>query len=194
MKFKIATLVGVLALVASSAFAGERVSWLAVNGGAAFPSSDLSDLAGTGWLAGLGGGMTVAKNCAVGVDVNYLGFGKKTIQTVDVQPKVWQYDVAGYYMFPMKDKTQYPYLKLGIGAYSIDPDVSGVASKTLFGGNVGLGYNKALSAKNSLGLEVLYHWISQSDEYTKVSDPNSKASLSVITVAAHYGFALGGGK
>src|SRR5437868_1367762 len=51
MKLKIATLVGVLALVASSAFAG-GMQWVAVKGGAALPSSDLSDVAGTGFNVG----------------------------------------------------------------------------------------------------------------------------------------------
>jgi hypothetical protein len=190
MKLKIGILVGVLALVASSAFAGGP-SWIAINGGAAFPSSDLSDVAGTGWLAGASYGMALNDKFAIGADVNYIGLGKKTVESVDVQPKVWQYDAAGYYMFPMKDKTQYPYVKIGVGAYSIDPDVSDVASKTLFGANGGLGWNKVLkNGKTSIGIDANYHWISQSDEYTKVNSTD-KATLSFISVSVHVGWGLG---
>jgi hypothetical protein len=192
MKFKIAILVGVLALCASSAFAG-RLQWVAVDAGAAFPTSDLSDNAGTGWLAGGQWGMALGEKLAIGLDVNYIGLGKKTVEGFDVQPSVTQYDVAGYWMFPMKDKTQYPYIKLGLGGYSVNPDApsgSDVGSKTLFGGNIGLGYNKALNAKSSLGLDVAYHWISQTDEYQNAD--GSKASLSMVTAAVHYGWAFGG--
>lgn len=190
MKLKIGILVGVLALVASSAFAGGKVSWIAINGGAAFPTSDLSDGAGTGYLGGASYGMALNEKFAVGADVNYIGFGKKTIQTVDVQPKIWQYDAAGYYMFPMKDKSQYPYIKIGLGAYSVDPDVSGAATKTLFGANGGLGWNKVLkNGKTSIGIDANYHWISQSDEYKTAS--GDKATLAFYTVSAHIGWGLG---
>ncbi|MFI5372161.1 MAG: outer membrane beta-barrel protein [Candidatus Eisenbacteria bacterium] len=189
MKLKIGILVGVLALVASSAFAGGP-SWIAINGGAAFPGGDLSDGAGTGWLAGASYGMALNPKMALGVDVNYVGFGKKTVSSVDVQPTIWQYDVAGYYMFPMKDKTQYPYVKIGLGAYTVDPDVPNVSSKTLFGANGGLGWNKVLkNGKTSIGLDANYHWISQSDDFKKAN--GDKASLAYYTVSAHIGWGLG---
>jgi hypothetical protein len=191
MKLKIGILVGVLALVASSAFAG-RPSWVAINGGAAFPSSDLSDAAGTGWLAGASYGMGLNDKFAIGADVNYYGFGKKTIQSVDVQPKTWQYTAQGYYMMSSKGGNT-PYAKVGLGAYSVNPDVSGASSKTLFGWNAGLGYNKMMSnKKTSFGLDATYHWLSQNSEFTKVNDPTSKAQLSFFSVAAHMGWGLGG--
>jgi Outer membrane protein beta-barrel domain len=190
MKLKIGILVGALALVASSAFAGGP-SWIAINGGAAFPGSDLSDGAGTGWLLGASYGKALNEKFAIGADANYVGFGKKTIGSVDVQPTMWQYDAAGYYMFPMKDKSQYPYVKVGLGAYTVDPDVSGSSSKTLFGANGGLGWNKVMkSGKSSIGLDALYHWISQSDDFKKAN--GDKATLSYISLSAHYGFGLGG--
>ena len=204
MKLKIGILVGVLALVASSAFAGSRPQWIAVNGGAAFPSGDLSDVSGTGWLAGLTYGIALNDKFAVGADVNYYGFGKKTITessvSADVQPKLWQYTASGYYMIPMKDKSQYPYVKIGLGAYSVNPDVNvpagytGPATKTLFGWNGGLGWNKVMSnKKTSIGLDAAYHWLSQNSEYTKLNSTD-KASYSFITVSAHVGWGLGGGK
>jgi hypothetical protein len=192
MNRKIGILVGVLALVASSAFAGSRPSWIAINGGAAFPSSDLSDVSGTGWLAGASYGLSLNEKFAIGADVNYYGFGKKTVQTVDVQPKTWQYTASGYYMMSSKGGNT-PYAKVGLGAYSVNPDVSTVSSKTLFGWNAGLGYNKAMSnKKTSFGLDATYHWLSQNDEFVKPSNPTEKASYSFFSVAAHVGWGLGG--
>lgn len=205
MKRKIGVLVGVLALVASSALAAGRPSWIAINGGAAFPSSDMSDVSGTGWLAGASYGMALNDKFAIGADVNYYGFGKKTFDVgglgnVDAQPKLWQYTAAGYYMIPMKDKSQYPYVKVGLGAYSVNVDASSTisgfespANKTLFGWNAGLGWNKVLSnKKTSVGLDANYHWLSQNSEYTKPSDINSKAQLAFFTVSLHVGWGLGG--
>jgi opacity protein-like surface antigen len=191
MKLKIATLVTVLALAASSALAA-GTQWIAINGGAGFPSSDLSDAAETGWLAGAGYGYGLNEKFALGAEVNYNGLGKKTIGTVDVQPTILQYSAEGYWMIPMSDKSQFPYLKVGAGGYNIDTDVAGQSSKTKFGANAGLGWNKALKGKTSFGLDGAYHWISSSSDFKNASGDD--ASLSYFTLSAHVGWSLGGGQ
>jgi opacity protein-like surface antigen len=191
MKLKIATLVAVLALAASSAFAA-GTQWIAVNGGAGFPSSDLSDAAETGWLAGVGYGYSLNEKFALGADVSYNGLGKKTIGTVDVQPTIWQYTAQGYWMIPMSGKSQFPYIKVGAGGYNFDSDQAGQGSKTKFGANAGIGWNKALKGKTSFGLDGAYNWISSGSDFKTAS--GSDATLSYFTVSAHIGWALGGGQ
>ena len=188
MKLKIATLVGVLALVASSAFAG-NVQWLALNGGVTIPSGDLSDYAGAGEHFGASYGYGLTKNIAVGADVNYHMFGKKTVENIDIKPKVTQFDVAGYYMFPMKDMKQYPYVKLAVGAYSVNPDVTGAETKTKLGVNGGVGYNYNVNEQWGVGADALYHWISTGSDYKKTDGSN--ATFSAMTVGIHVGYAFG---
>lgn len=195
MKFKIAALVGVLALAASSAFAAGQ-QWIAVNGGAAFPSSDLSDGANTGWLAGGSYGYAMNDKFALGADVNYNGLGKKTVgiapNTVDVQPSIWQYTAQGYWMIPMKDKEQYPYVKAGLGGYSFNSDQPNESSKTKLGFNGGVGWNKLLkNGKTAFGIDGAYHWITSSSDFKNASGDN--ASLSYFVVSAHLGWGLSGG-
>lgn len=195
MKLKIATLVGALALVATSAFAGQQ--WIAANGGAAFPSGDLSDGANTGWLAGGSYGYVLNEKFALGADVNYNGLGKKTVgtapNTVDVQPSILQYTAQGYWMIPMQNKDQYPYIKAGLGGYNFNSDVSGQSSKSLFGFNAGVGWNKLLkNGKTAFGIDGAYHWITPNDEFKNSS--GDKASLQYFVVSAHLGWGIGGSK
>src|SRR5262245_58953777 len=189
MRFKIGILAGALLLIASSAFAA-GMQWVALNGGAQFPSGDLSDNAGTGWLLGANDGYALNQKFALGADVNYNAFGTKTVSGTDFQPKIWQYTAQAYYMMPMKSTTQFPYLKGGLGMYSVDPDAAGVDSKTLFGLNGGLGWNKMLNGNTSLGIDGMYHWISQSDDFKKAN--GDKASLSYFSLSAHVGWGIGG--
>jgi len=194
MKRTITALTTVLLLAASSAYAyGSQ--WIAANGGAAFPSGDLSDGANTGWLAGAGYGRTLNVKFALGADVNYNGLGKKTIgtapATVDVQPSIWQYTAEGYWMLGMKSKEQYPYAKGGLGAYSVNSDQPGESTKTKFGFNAGLGWNKLLkNGKTSFGIDGMYHWITPSSDFKTASGDN--ATLSYFIVSAHLGWGIGG--
>jgi opacity protein-like surface antigen len=189
MKLRIGILAGALMLIASSAFAG--MQWVALNGGAGIPSGDLSDGAETGWLIGGSYGYMLNDKFALGAIVNYNAFGKKTVATVDVEPKILQYTAQGYYMLPMGTAgTQFPYLMGGLGMYNVDTDVTGIDSKSLFGANAGLGWNKVLNAKTSFGIDGLYHWISQSDDFKKAN--GDKASLGYFQLSAHVGWAFGG--
>jgi outer membrane protein with beta-barrel domain len=189
MRLKIGILAGALLLIASSAFAA-GMQWVALNGGAQFPSGDLSDGAETGWLIGGNYGYALSEKFALGADVSYNAFGKKTIGTTDVQPKIMQYTAQGYYMIPMSGKTQFPYLKGGVGMYSVDTDAPGSDTKSLFGLNAGLGWNKMMNGKTSFGLDGMYHWISQSDDIKKAN--GDKASLGYFTLSAHVGWGIGG--
>jgi hypothetical protein len=188
MKFKVATFVGVLALCASSAFAGNM--WIGLNGGATIPQSDLSDISGTGYYAGGTFCLQVAKQCGLGVDLNYHGLGSKTVSGVDLDaPTVFQGTVYGEYIIKMKSKG-YPYIKAGLGMYAVDPKNS-VDSKSKFGYNAGLGYNHPMNEKMSLGLDASYHWITSDDSWAAPGE--SKPSLSVITVGLVLGWGIGGG-
>ena len=190
MRLKIGILACALLLIASSAFAA-GMQWVGLNGGAQFPSGDLSDGAGTGWLIGGSYGYRVNDKFALGAVVNYNEFGKKTVASTDLQPKIIQYTAQGYYMLPMgKGGTQFPYLMGGLGMYSVDTDVQTLSTKSLFGANVGLGWNKMFKATTSFGIDGLYHWISQSDEFKKAN--GDKASLGYFQLSAHIGWGFGG--
>jgi hypothetical protein len=194
MKRTITALATALTLVASSAYASAP-QWIAINGGAAFPSGDLSDGANTGWLAGASYGFTLNEKFALGADVNYNGLGQKTIgtppATADVQPSIWQYTAQGYWMLGMKSSDQYPYLKAGLGGYSVNSDQSGESTKTKFGFNAGLGWNKLMkNGKTSFGIDGMYHWITPSSDFKNTSGDN--ASLQYFIVGAHLGWGLGG--
>jgi hypothetical protein len=190
MRLKIGILAGALLLIASSAFAG-GMQWLALNGGAQFPSGDLSDGAETGWLLGGSYGYQLNDKFALGAIANYNAFGKKTVAGTDVQPTIFQYSAQAYYMIPVgTGGTQFPYVMGGAGMYSVDTDVTGVDSKSLFGLNGGLGWNKMLNAKTSFGIDGLYHWISQSDDFKKAN--GDKATLSYFQLSAHVGWGFGG--
>jgi len=191
MRLKIGILAGALLLIASSAFAA-GMQWLGLNGGAQFPSGDLSDGANTGWLLGGTYGHTLGEKFAIGADVNYNAFGSKTVASTDLSPKIVQYTAQGYYIMPMgAGKTQFPYIKGGLGMYSVDTDAPGLSTKSLFGANLGLGWNKMMNAKTSFGIDGLYHWISQSDEFKKAN--GDKASLGYFSLSAHVGWDMGGG-
>ena len=192
MRLTITALAAALTLLASSAYASGS-NWIAINGGAAFPSGDLSDGANTGWMAGGTFGHTLNEKFALGADVNYNGLGKKTVgtapTTVDVQPSIWQYTAQGYWMMPMKE--QYPYVKAGLGGYSFNSDQPGESSKTKFGYNVGLGWNKLMAnGKTTFGIDGMYHWITPSSDFKNSSGGN--ASLQYFIVSAHVGWGLGG--
>jgi outer membrane protein W len=93
-------------------------------------------------------------------------------------------------MFPMKDQKGMPYVTVGVGGYSFDPDVQGASTKTKFGANGGVGYNYMVNDMTSVGLDVGYHWISTGSDFKKADGSNATASM--LTADVHVGWNLGG--
>lgn len=127
----------------------------------------------------------------LGGDVNYVKFGKKTVtvlgNSASSEASIIPYGVHAKYYFKLKTK-EMPYLKVGLGLYSIsvkasDSNSSATLSDSKFGFNVGAGADWALNDKTSWGVEALYHNVSAGDKFRNVT-------FSMITVAARYSWMM----
>ena len=174
-------------MVSHAATASQSIG---VGAGVVVPTGDAADAVGMGFYGG--GTYTYKFNAQFGVggDVAYNTFGKKN--DVDLKFHMLQYGVHGKYYFPMKDAKMAPYLKVGVGMYSISETLPGVdigggviigggtysASKTGFAAGVGTTF--AMGPKASFGIEAMYHMIQ-----------TEGSSTSMFTAGATYNFMLG---
>lgn len=200
---KIAILVGVLALAASTAHAEKGDKWFGVQGGLAVPTGDFKDTYDNGWNGSVYGSYDVAKNCAVGVEAGYHMFKAND----DYNKKIAVAPPAGYgagaeakfsalqatafttYAFPMGDSKQKPYVKAGLGVYNGVAKVEGGTANpadvtdTNFGFNLGLGYNVEVSPMYSIGLNGAFHQIQTEGD-----------AINMFTVGLGVNFGMAGGQ
>ncbi len=196
MKIKIAVITGMLALVASSAFAAAGATWFGVQGGIASPTGDYSDFAKMGWQGTLKGTYMVMKEVGVGVDVGFhswKGNEDTAPEFKDLKLTAIQADAHVMYMIPAVEKIM-PYVKVGGGIYNVKTklDVAGGTdeSKSKPGMNFGAGLNYEVSPMYAVGVDAGYHIIFGGDYFVNTS--GNKFNPSLFTVGVNLLFGMGG--
>jgi opacity protein-like surface antigen len=187
------TLIALAALAlfaATPALAAKGDKWLGLNFGGAVPTGDFSDAAKTGFEGGVTGTYMVANQVGVGVDVAYHMWSAKddfntflqsednlagaTNSSAEAKFHALQATAHVMYMFPVQNSKAMPYLKGGLGIYSLgtkfdnaqvlgDPD-----SENKFGFNVGAGVNFNVSPMYNIGVGGAYHSIQTSGSATNL--------------------------
>jgi hypothetical protein len=185
MKFRTLVLAATMAVFAAGAAQAGSGVW-GVQGGASFPTGDLSNGAKTGWNAGVTGTWFLTPMFGVGADVVWHGLGKKTLpdsSTLTITPM----QLTGHVTWmPAMKGNMMPYVQFGVGAYSIKAKIEGASdpalnvdqTKTKVGYNAGVGVNwKMKDSKFTPGLDVKYHSISLGSD--KVNGSSTAAMVSV---------------
>jgi opacity protein-like surface antigen len=207
---KAALLVTVLSLVAPSAHAGDMTFGL--GGGAALPTGDLSDFAGTGWNGNVYGDYWVKPNVAIGLDVDGSFFSakddvKNTLKTAFPacpDPKATLDliggGVHGTYAFSMKDSKVEPWITAGIGMYNVkskisdsDPTINEDKSDTKVGYHGGVGADWKTSPTMKVGIDFKYN--SVTDGTQKVNQSTGaieKNPANYMTLGLHLTFMTNG--
>jgi opacity protein-like surface antigen len=199
MRLKAALLAVILTLgVAGAATAGPV--WFGLMGGAAVPTGDFSDQAGTGFDFGGTGTWMVNDMWGVGADVAYhMWNGSDDYNAYLEDPAGGDFGVGSEAKFNALQATAHaavmipsgsmvkPWLKAGLGMYTLGGKIEGGTtevdfdSESKFGFNAGAGLNWAASSNMSLGIGAAYHQIMTKDEDTGAENTNLfTVNLSVL--------------
>ena len=192
-------MVGLLALVASTAFAAKGDTWFGVQGGIASPTGDIGKEFKTGYDGSLYGSYGVAKDCQLGLEVGYFAFKAKddfnTALGTGADAKLSLIPITAFttYSFPTGNAKSNPYVKLGLGMYMAKSKIDGITPAvdttiTKFGGNVGLGYNYEVSPMYTIGFNVAYHMIMAGDSFKK--EDGTKINPSFFTAGINLNFGM----
>ncbi len=198
---------GALLLLCSAPRAALAVaeSMVTIKVGQQSPSGAFADIAKSGVMACLSGGYRVTRWMESGVDVAYFHqLGKRDgMNLTTTEPSTgelvnltlaesWTTTELGLFsrLFVYERKTIAPYLRVGVGAYTVryTLDVANSSGTTTVGGNEqqskfglsgGLGVRGRIFGNTSLGVEALFHHVFAKDE--------ARVDLSTIGVTLGFG-------
>jgi len=185
--WKIAVLVALAALVASTAFAAGTTkmsnsmssstsgNWtLGLNGGGSFPTSDYGKVAKTGYNIGGEADYWMNSMWGFGADVAYHANGGSSDANAaavlidgagsEVKWSTIQYGAHATYLIPMQGSNMFPFLQVGVGGYNVKAKITGGTttednSVNKVGFNIGTGVDFRATPAVNLGIGGTYHYI-----------------------------------
>jgi opacity protein-like surface antigen len=178
MRITTLCLAGALLLSAGPAAAITGTHEFGVEGGMSLPTGDFSDAAGAGFNGGLLYQFTFLDRYGVGAGIRYNGWSGSDDLNASAESAfgagskfsftAWEYDLFGVFNVPMASAPNVmPYVKAGIGAYSIaekleTPTGTADDGSTEFGVMGGAGVDFQATPAVKIGIGATYHRVKNS--------------------------------